>query len=85
LSDAAPGAQARSVYWSGSSAQSIADGPTRQARHCDLAAAAARRSVDTEGRWRDSMIWTLLRDDYDASPARDVRITACDCLGQRLL
>jgi hypothetical protein len=31
------------------------------------------------------MIWTLLRDDYDASPARDVRITACDCLGQRLL
>jgi len=48
-------------------------------------ATLARRFTDTSGGERSSMIWTLFRDDYAASPARDVKLTAYDCVGERLL
>ncbi len=48
-------------------------------------ATLANRFTDTNGTLRSTMIWTLFRDGYPASPARDVQITAYDCLGERLL
>jgi RimJ/RimL family protein N-acetyltransferase len=43
------------------------------------------RAPDGEGAYRDSMIWTLLKDEYPASAAAAVRIQAFDVVGRRLI
>lgn len=48
-------------------------------------ATLARRFRDTDDRWRASMIWTLFRSDYDASPVRLAPVRAYDGQGERLL
>jgi RimJ/RimL family protein N-acetyltransferase len=42
------------------------------------------RAPDTEGNDHDLMIWTLFRADYQNSMARDVPITAYNCLGTQI-
>lgn len=44
-----------------------------------------RRATDSEGRVRDSMVWTLFAADYARSPAAAVPVRAYDCLGERIL
>jgi RimJ/RimL family protein N-acetyltransferase len=43
------------------------------------------RLTNAEGEWRDSMIWTLLAEEYEASRAREARIEAYDAIGRRIL
>jgi RimJ/RimL family protein N-acetyltransferase len=43
------------------------------------------RGRTAEGTLRDTMIWTMFRDDYRRSVARDAVVTAYDALGQRIL
>ena len=38
-----------------------------------------------DGTLRDTMIWTLLADEYPESPAATAQIAAFDLLGQQLL
>ncbi len=38
-----------------------------------------------DGRYHDSMIWALLKDDFPASPCAQARVQAFDCLGRRLI
>jgi RimJ/RimL family protein N-acetyltransferase len=42
-------------------------------------------AVDVEGRPRETMVWSLLRDAYPTSPASAVEIEAFDAFGRRLL
>lgn len=42
-------------------------------------------TVDVEGRPRDTMVWSLLRDAYPTSVASDLEIEAFDALGRRLV
>jgi len=44
-----------------------------------------RRTVDPNGERRDSMIWTLLLDEYGTSRARRAEIAAYDAIGRRIL
>lgn len=44
-----------------------------------------RRAITTEGRPRDTMIWTLFAQDYPDSPAAGVQIAAFDVVGRRIL
>ncbi len=44
-----------------------------------------RRIEDTEGTIHDIMIWTLFADQYPGSPASDVRLSAFDCVGDKIL
>jgi RimJ/RimL family protein N-acetyltransferase len=43
------------------------------------------RSVNTDGSPSDSMIWTMLRPEYPASPCAAARLEAYDAVGQRIL
>ncbi|HUT20809.1 MAG TPA: transglutaminase domain-containing protein [Anaerolineae bacterium] len=43
------------------------------------------RAPDGEGGYRDSMIWTLLEDEYPASPATGAELAAYDVIGRKLL
>jgi RimJ/RimL family protein N-acetyltransferase len=43
------------------------------------------RVPDGEGEYRDSMIWTLLEDEYPSSLAARTEMTAFDVVGRRLL
>lgn len=43
-----------------------------------------KRAPDTGGEVHDLMIWTMFADRYPGSPARQVDITAFDCLGRAL-
>lgn len=43
------------------------------------------RMVDTEGKRRDAMIWTLLAEEYETSTVRKAKIEAYDVLGRRIL
>jgi RimJ/RimL family protein N-acetyltransferase len=43
------------------------------------------RAFTPEGQPRDTMIWTLLVDEYPASPASAATIEAFDVLGRALL
>jgi RimJ/RimL family protein N-acetyltransferase len=77
------------------------DGLRRTEIHCDpqnvRSAAVARklgyvhegtlraRAPDGEGGYRDSMIWTLLEDEYPASPAAATKVAAFDVVGRKLL
>ncbi|QDE88875.1 GNAT family N-acetyltransferase [Myxococcus xanthus] len=77
------------------------DGLRRVEIHCDPlnvpSAAVARKLGFThegtlrqrlqaaDGSWRDIMLWTLLAEDYRASPAAASDLEAFDVLGQRLL
>jgi len=44
-----------------------------------------QRLLAADGSWRDVMIWTLLAEDYRASPAAASDLEAFDVLGQKLL
>jgi RimJ/RimL family protein N-acetyltransferase len=44
-----------------------------------------RRSLTADGEERDTMIWSLLRDDYRAQPVAQAPIEAFDALGDRVL
>ncbi len=44
-----------------------------------------QRMLDTDGEPRDTMIWSLLRDEFPDTPAAATQIMAYDALGQRLL
>ncbi|WP_404370725.1 GNAT family N-acetyltransferase [Corallococcus coralloides] len=77
------------------------EGVRRVEIHCDprnaRSAAVARRLgfvhegtlrqrlVAPDGALRDTMIWTLLAEEYPASPAAAISVEAFDVLGQRLL
>ncbi len=43
------------------------------------------RTVGSDGSPSDSMIWTILRDEYLASPCIDAQIEAYDAIGARIL
>jgi len=43
-----------------------------------------QRTVDSEGKPRDTMIWTLLAEEYSKSAARSVEIEAFDVVGKRI-
>jgi RimJ/RimL family protein N-acetyltransferase len=77
------------------------DGLRRVEIHCDpknvRSAAVARklgyvhegtlraRAPVGEGGYRDSMIWTLLEDEYPRSPAAGAEVAAYDVVGRKLL
>lgn len=44
-----------------------------------------RRRVTPKGKLRDTMIWTLLDDEYPASEASRVGVAAYDVMGRRIL
>lgn len=44
-----------------------------------------RRVRDAEGEPRDTMVWTLLNDEYPSSPAAEQPISAFDAIGRRIL
>jgi len=44
-----------------------------------------RRSVDYQGQPRDTMIWSLFREQYADSPAAQAQIEAYDAVGRRIL
>ena len=44
-----------------------------------------RRAKNADGSYRDTMIWTLLDDEYAGSPSESAVITAYDVIGRRLL
>jgi RimJ/RimL family protein N-acetyltransferase len=44
-----------------------------------------RRMAVTDNDYRDTMIWTLLADEYPESPAAEAEIEAYDAVGRRLL
>lgn len=44
-----------------------------------------QRATDAAGNWRDSMVWTLLREDYPSSAAAAVPFTAYDAIGRAIL
>lgn len=44
-----------------------------------------QRSKQSDGSWRDSMVWTLLARDYPTSPCASARIKAYDAIGQRII
>ena len=44
-----------------------------------------KRVPDGEQGLRDTMIWTLHRPEYPASPAAQAQIEACDALGRRII
>jgi RimJ/RimL family protein N-acetyltransferase len=44
-----------------------------------------QRTLDPEGERRDTMIWTLLTEEYGASPASTAEVEAFDAMGRRIL
>lgn len=44
-----------------------------------------RRTKDPEGDLRDTMVWTLLADEYEAGLASTAKIEAFDAVGRRIL
>jgi RimJ/RimL family protein N-acetyltransferase len=44
-----------------------------------------QRILGVDGKLRDTMVWTLLADEYPASPAAAAELEAFDVVGQRLL
>jgi RimJ/RimL family protein N-acetyltransferase len=44
-----------------------------------------QREQAADGRWLDRMVWTLLAEEYPASPAALARIEAFDVIGRRLI
>jgi RimJ/RimL family protein N-acetyltransferase len=44
-----------------------------------------RRTTDATGQRRDSMIWTLLAEEYEASLVQSAEIEAYDAIGRRIL
>lgn len=43
-----------------------------------------RFKLAPDGSWRDSLIWTLHREDFTSSPAAPIAVEAFDVLGRRL-
>lgn len=43
------------------------------------------RTTDAQGEWKDSMIWTLLAEEYERSVAREAEIKAYDAADRRIL
>jgi RimJ/RimL family protein N-acetyltransferase len=44
-----------------------------------------QRTLLTDGRYHDAMVWTLLKDDYPSSPSAKLEVQAYDCLGRQIL
>jgi RimJ/RimL family protein N-acetyltransferase len=44
-----------------------------------------QRVPDHQGHWRDSMVWTLLAEDYPTSSAARVEMTVFDAIGRNML
>jgi RimJ/RimL family protein N-acetyltransferase len=44
-----------------------------------------QRMADAQGRWRDTQVWSLLREEYLASPAVSFKMTAYDAIGRSIL
>jgi len=44
-----------------------------------------QRFEDSEGGIQDTMIWTLFAEEYPNSPASTIRISAYDCIGEKIL
>jgi RimJ/RimL family protein N-acetyltransferase len=44
-----------------------------------------QRSTDVQGHWRDTQLWTLLREDYPHTPAASAKIEVYDAIGRKIL
>jgi RimJ/RimL family protein N-acetyltransferase len=44
-----------------------------------------QRSTDAQGHWRDTQLWTLLREDYPHTPAAGAKIEVYDLIGRKIL
>ncbi len=44
-----------------------------------------QRSLLADGRYHDSMVWTLMREEYPSSPSAKIDLQAYDCLGRQIL
>jgi RimJ/RimL family protein N-acetyltransferase len=44
-----------------------------------------QRATDAQGHWRDTQLWTLLREDYPRTPAAAARIEVFDVIGRKIL
>jgi RimJ/RimL family protein N-acetyltransferase len=44
-----------------------------------------QRATDTQGHWRDTQLWTLLREDYPHTPAASAKIKVYDVIGRKIL
>jgi RimJ/RimL family protein N-acetyltransferase len=49
-----------------------------------LEAILKNRTVDSQGNPRDTMIWTLFKDDYQKSSLKSMSLRAFDCIGRKL-
>ncbi len=44
-----------------------------------------QRATDAQGYWRDTQLWTLLREDYPGTPAAGAKIEVYDVIGRKIL
>jgi len=44
-----------------------------------------RRTLLSDGKYHDTMIWALFRDEYEESPASKAEIQAFDCMGRQII
>jgi RimJ/RimL family protein N-acetyltransferase len=44
-----------------------------------------QRATDAQGRWRDTQLWTLLRENYPSTPAASAKIEVYDMIGRKIL
>jgi hypothetical protein len=49
-----------------------------------LDATLRRRSQTPDGKPRDTMIWSMLHDEFASSPAAGIEIEAFDACGERI-
>ena len=48
--------------------------------------ATLRKRIElADGRYRDTMVWTLLREEYLSSPASQAQIEAFDAAGRKII
>lgn len=48
-------------------------------------ATLSQRLLTANGTWRDSMIWTILAENYPLSPCAEAEIKATDVIGRRII
>jgi RimJ/RimL family protein N-acetyltransferase len=42
------------------------------------------RAIDTDGAWRDLMVWSLFAQDDPSAPAAKLTYRAFDCIGEEI-